>query len=89
MKSVTTSRFRKAFEKLPKRTQIKARDNYRLWQENPNHPSLNFKQIHSSQPIHSVRVGIGYRALGVKQDQTMVWFWIGSHEEYNTIIDSL
>jgi hypothetical protein len=36
-----------------------------------------------------VRVGIGWRALGVKQEDTMVWFWIGSHAEYDRLLDEL
>lgn len=89
MKSVTTIRFRQALERLPNKVQQKARRTYHLWQENPQHPSINFKQIHSNEPIYSVRIGIGYRALGTLNDQTMVWFWIGSHEDYNVLIKSL
>ena len=89
MKSVTTFRFRQALERLLKKIQLKARTTYHLWQENPQHPGINFKQIHSTELIYSVRIGIGYRALGVLNENTMVWFWIGSHEEYNTLIKSL
>jgi len=60
-----------------------------LWQENPYHPSLQFKQIHPNKPIFSVRVGIGWRAVGVKQEETMIWFWIGSHAEYDRLISKL
>ncbi len=30
-----------------------------------------------------VRVGDHYRAVGLKQGNDVVWFWIGTHEEYN------
>ena len=86
MRSVTTSKFRKAFEKLPTEIQQRARQAYTIWKENPNHPSLFFKQIHKTQPIFSVRVGLSYRAIGIKEEDVMVWFWIGSHEEYNNLI---
>ena len=86
MKSVTTSKFRTCLEKLPNHIQVKARKSYRLWLENPLHPSLQFKQIHSISPIFAVRISLGYRALGILEDATMVWFWIGSHEEYNSMI---
>ncbi len=89
MKSVTTTRFRKALDKLPRRIQTKARYSYSLWKENPEHPSLHFKQIHSTSPIYSVRIGIGYRALGVKHEETLIWFWIGSHEDYNNVIKEI
>jgi hypothetical protein len=31
-------------------------------------------------------VGIGWRALGFKTDDAMVWFWIGSHAEYKALL---
>lgn len=89
MKSVTTERFRKAFENLPKEIQEKARKAYNLWKQDNYHPSLHFKQIHYQQSIYSVRAGLSYRALGIKKEETMIWFWIGSHEDYNKLIAQL
>ncbi len=89
MKSYANEKFWKAFENLPIQIQRRARESYQLWQENPHHPSLQFKRIHSKRPIFSVRVGIGWRAVGVKQDETMIWFWIGSHGEYYKLISQL
>ncbi|HEX8675403.1 MAG TPA: hypothetical protein VF710_26140 [Longimicrobium sp.] len=38
-------------------------------------------------PIYSARVGRHYRALGERQvDDTIVWFWIGSHADYDRIL---
>jgi len=62
-RSVTTDRFRKAFAKLPSHVQEKARNTYRLWRENPQHPSLQFKQVHASEPIYSVGSGSGTERL--------------------------
>ena len=87
MKSVTTTQFRKSLDKLPKSIQARARKSYLLWLDNPNYPSLHFKQIHSAEPIYSVRIGLAYRALGILKDDTMIWFWIGSHEEFNSIVN--
>ncbi len=81
MKSDTTDKFRKAFSKLPKEVQRTARSAYQKWKHNPNSPALRFKQVHPEKPIYSVRVGLSYRALGIKEDNTMIWFWIGSHED--------
>ena len=89
MKSVTSTKFRKYLEKLPSHIRTKARGAYHLWLENPYHPSLQYKQIHSSNPIFAVRISLGYRALGILEDDTMVWFWIGSHEEYNSMIKNI
>lgn len=78
MISVTTAQFRKTFANLSENTKETARKAYKLWKENPKHPGLQFKQIHTSQPIYSVRIGLAYRAIGVKEDNTMIWFWVGS-----------
>jgi len=67
MQSHTTQRFRKAFEQLPPAVQETARKAYSLWQQDPQHRSLQFKQIHSTKPIYSVRVSRGWRAVGVRQ----------------------
>jgi hypothetical protein len=42
--------------------------------------------VHDKQPIYSVRIGIHYRAVGVKHDDHMLWFWIGPHAEYDKLL---
>ena len=59
--------------------------NYRLLKSDPTHPSLHFKKI-GKKKLWSVRVGIGYRALGVEKPEGIYWFWIGSHAEYDRLI---
>ena len=66
MVSKTTDQFRKGFDNLPKAIQLKALSKFKIWKNNPNHPSLHFKQIHNSKPIYSIRISTGYRALCVK-----------------------
>ena len=77
--------FIRCFQKLQNRVKRNARKNYKLWKQNPLHPSLEFKRVHPREPIYSIRVGIGWRALGVKEDDAIIWFWIGSHSEYDNI----
>ena len=89
MKSVTTERFRKQYEQLPERIKKVAVESYEIWKENPKHPSLQFKKIHSKKFIYSVRITLGWRALGVLENNVMIWFWIGSHDEYEKMIDAL
>jgi hypothetical protein len=62
---------------------------YALFRADPNHPSLRFKQVHPSRAIFSVRIGLGYRALGVRHDDEMLWFWIGSHADYDRLLSEL
>ncbi len=89
MNSRTTRRFRNAFTRLPNEVQEQARRTFAVWKTDPHHSSLRFKQIHSSQPIFSVRVSRDWRALGLKQGETVVWFWIGSHSDYHEMIAHL
>ena len=67
----------------------KARRSYRFWKQNPNHPSLLFKRVHIREPIYAVRVDIGWRALGLREDDAIYWFWIGPHGEYEKLLDQL
>ena len=85
MKSSTTRRFREAYADLPEGVQRKARLAYQLFRENPYHPSLQFKKVDEPN-IYSVRVGLGYRTLGMMDGTEIVWFWIGSHAEYDKLI---
>ena len=86
MRSVTTERFRKAFAGLPAHVQRQARNAYRQCRDDPNHPSLHFKPVHPTRPLFSARVGLGYCALGARDGDTLVWFWIGSHADYDRLI---
>ena len=67
--------------------QKRARKAYRLFLDQPSHPSLNFKRVHTRQPIYSVRISFDYRALGVCEADTVIWFWIGSHSDYEKTLD--
>jgi mRNA-degrading endonuclease RelE of RelBE toxin-antitoxin system len=89
LNSRSTSRFRQAFSNLPQPIQRQAREAYRKFKENPNHPSLRFKKVHPALPIYSVRIGSGYRAVGRRDGDTVIWFWIGSHAEYDRLISQL
>lgn len=74
---------------MPLAIQEKAKKTFKLWVVNSNHPSLHFKRIHSVEPIYSVRIDIQCSALGIKDKDTVVWFWIRTHEEYNNLISEL
>jgi len=47
---------------------------------------LYFKQIHGRAPVYSVRIALGWRALAVRSGDEYVWFWIGSHADYDKVI---
>lgn len=77
MKSKTISRFWKYYAELPKVIQKQAKEVYKLFMVDPFHPSLHFKRIHSSRPIFSVRITKDYRAVGIIQNNEIIWYWIG------------
>ena len=82
MKSETLPSFWKNYRAMSPAVRAGARKAYRLWAENPFHPSLHFKCINSEEDIWSVRVTKSHRALGVLSGDTVTWFWIGDHDEY-------
>jgi len=53
---------------------------------NPDHPSLRFKRVDDEEPIYSARVSDDYRVLGVLEKDTMIWYWIGNHAEYERLL---
>jgi hypothetical protein len=72
-----------AYEKLPRRVRQIADRNYSLLKQDPHHPSLRLKKIGR---FWSVRVGLGHRALAVEAKEGLVWFWIGSHSDYDRLV---
>jgi len=75
--------FWELFERLPKRIRTLARKNFELLKSNPRHPSLHFKPIGDHW---SVRVGRDYRAVCERTGSGCLWFWIGSHKEYDELL---
>ena len=89
MKSQTTEKFRLLFAAAAPERQAKIRGAYRVWRENPAHPSLRFKKVHPRLPIYSVRVDLNWRAVGVLEGDTLLWFWVGPHGEYEALLKVL
>jgi hypothetical protein len=87
--SHTTAAFRKAFAALPADIQDRAREAFQIVSENPAHPSLHFKQVHTTRPIYSARVSLQYRALAIRSGEDWLWFWIGSHGDYDNLLKRL
>jgi len=71
------------FADLPKEVQMRAQKAYRLWRENPRHPSLHFKKVGK---VWSARVDDNFRVLAKIAENTVYWFWIGPPVEYERLI---
>lgn len=82
MKSAVLPSFWNRYEKLTSDLRARAKKVYALWSEDPFYPSLRFKCINREESIWSVRITLGYRALGILEGDTVTWFWIGGHDEY-------
>jgi mRNA-degrading endonuclease RelE of RelBE toxin-antitoxin system len=86
MRSRVTKDFRELFAALPRHVQQHAEEAYALFQQNPHHPRLHFKALKGRSSYYSARVGIHYRVLGYEDGEDIVWFWIGTHADYDKII---
>jgi hypothetical protein len=72
------------YRQLPRHIQKQADEKFQLLKADPRHPSLHFKKVGS---VWSARVNINCRALADEENGEFTWFWIGSHEEYDRLIN--
>jgi len=89
VKSRTTDKFWKCYGELPAEIRRQAREAYHLFQQDPYHPGLHFKQVHATAPVFSVRISRNYRSVGIMQGDEIIWFWIGTHGFYERLIGGL
>ena len=83
MRHFASLAFWNSYEKLPGAVRELADKNYALLKCDAHHPSLHFKRIGR---YWSVRIGLRYRALATEVDGGLLWFWIGSHADYDVLI---
>ena len=83
MRHFTSPSFWECYGDLPSSIQELADRNFELLKANPNHPSLHLKKVGK---YWSARVGRKYRAVAVKIDEGLLWFWIGAHAEYDKLV---
>ncbi|NJK44997.1 MAG: hypothetical protein HC933_12545 [Pleurocapsa sp. SU_196_0] len=73
------------YRDLPDDVRQAARVAYQTFVRNPRHPGLQFKRIGLREPMYSVRITLNYRAIGLLEDDTVIWWWIGSHADYDKL----
>ncbi|NCQ26819.1 MAG: hypothetical protein GW802_05165 [Armatimonadetes bacterium] len=88
MSSQALPQFWKLYRRLPAEIRRRAGDAYRRWRRDPHAPGLRFKRVGKTRPVYAVRIGDQYRALGLLRGDTVTWFWIGSHDEYERLLKS-
>ena len=86
MRHLALPRFWRHYDQLPREIQKLADKYFQLLKQDPSHPSLHFKKIGADKHLWSVRIGAHYRALALEKPGGMVWFWIGSHSDYNSLL---
>ncbi len=74
----------KSYETFRRPFILGADKNFELLKTDPKHPSLHLKK---AGKYWSVRVGMKYRALGVDIEEGILWFWIGTHAEYDKMLE--
>jgi len=85
----TVKSYWKSYKGLPNKIQRDADRKFDLWKKNPFHPSLNFKCVNTEYNIWSVRVTMDYRVLAVRNDKSVIWYWIGDHNKYEQLLKAL
>jgi hypothetical protein len=83
VKHHASRKFWVAYDLLPESVQRIADKNFALLQSDPFHPSLHFKRVGR---YWSARIGNDYRAAAVRDGDDLVWFWIGTHAEYDRLL---
>jgi hypothetical protein len=90
----TTREFREQFARLPARIQQLARAACLLFDGSPNHPSLRHHELKDTKKgrhvpgSFSVSITMQYRAIYVASGGINVWYWIGTHAEYDAFTGS-
>jgi hypothetical protein len=62
-----------------------ARKAYQQFSENPAQRSLRFNKLAGHDRIRSVRINDSFRALAERNGDTVVRFWIDSHNEFDKL----
>lgn len=83
MRHFATPGFWQRYHELSPDTRALADEKYALLKADPKHPSLHFKKVGR---FWSCRVGLRHRVLGVEHTKGVVWFWIGTHAEYDRLV---
>ncbi|MDE0636886.1 MAG: hypothetical protein OXI43_13695 [Candidatus Poribacteria bacterium] len=79
MEHILDDDFWDAYAELPLNVQRRVPQKFQLLRQNPKHPSLRFKKV---RDLWAIRVSRGYRALAREEEGAFIWFWVGTHGEY-------
>jgi hypothetical protein len=83
MRHFASSKFWARYQTLPEPVRQLADKNFALLKSDPSHPSLHLKKVGR---FVSARVGLHHRALALPVEEGLLWFWIGSHADYDALL---
>ena len=92
--NVRTGKYKEMLSKLPANIQALAQKAFERFEQDPLDPALEnhpLRDTHRGQHrsgSRAVSVTIRYRAIYIVDGDTNVWYWIGSHEDYNSFCGS-
>lgn len=83
MNHYATPAFWVCYQLLPPAVQRHADKSFERLKSDPKHPALHFKKVGK---LWSARVGQRHRAVAVQARDGFVWFWIGTHADYDQLV---
>ena len=83
MTSHGTDEFWQLYHSLPPHIRDAAQKAFQKFSAHPAHPSLQLERLKFDGRAWSVRVTRNYRAVARRYEDDWLWFWIGSHEEFD------
>jgi len=78
-----TAEFWQLYRRLPKQIQAATRKAYQIFRENRAHPALRLERLRSDPRAWAVRITLDYRAVALRSGDDWLWFWIGTHKEFD------
>ncbi len=83
MTHFASQEFWRLYEQLPENIRRLADKNFEILKADPRHPSLRLKKVGR---YWSARIGDRHRTLAVESPDGLIWFWIGTHADYDRLI---
>lgn len=84
MKHAATDGFRERYERLPVPVRRLTDNGFAIIRQYPRHPLL---RLLTFDDYVSMRIGSRHRALAVQENDTLIWFWIGTYTEYRRLFE--
>jgi len=78
-----SSRYWTCYDALPEDVRQQADRQFALLKSNPSHPSLHFMKVGK---FRSARVIPLVGTSATESGNDLIWFWVGTHTEYERLI---